>query len=866
MGMSCAVCSSHVQKAVESVEGVKNVNVNLLTNSMSVDGDFSGDQNLSEKIILAVQKAGYDAKIVLSTVDSNLSKNVIEENCNFSDKNKFKNKKLDSQTKSLLNRFVISLLLLIPLMYISMGHMMWNFPLPKFFDMFEKLGISKVFMVGVFQAFIALIILFINRIFFTNGIKAIFRRAANMDTLIALGAGVSYLYSFYNLFPIVLNQIFSKGKFLYNLTNENFMMPDLYFESAAMIVTLITLGKALESFSKGKTTNALKSLQKLAPKTATILKDSKEILVNIEQVKVGDIVVVKTGESIPVDGVIIQGSASINESNLTGESIPVDKNISSEVFASTLCMSGNILIKTTKVQDETAFGKIIQLVIESSSSKAPIAKTADVVSSFFVPTVIGIGFLTFVIWLILGKDFSSAINFGICVLVISCPCSLGLATPVSIMVGNGVAAKNGILFKTATSLESTGKINVCVMDKTGTVTNGTPVVTDVISKIDEEEFLSIAYSIEKKSSHPLAKSVCDFCKEKSVQEKKCEKFIEVVGNGLEAIIEGKKIKAGNVDFVLGKNLDTSFEKFLLDGKTPLLFSSDNILIGIIFVLDVEKKSSKAAIKELKKLGIETVLLTGDNEKTAKAIATRVGIGKVFSNVKPDGKEKIIADLSKDNKVCMVGDGVNDAPSLKRAFVGIAIGAGTDVALDAADVVLMKSDLIDVVNAIKISRKTLKNIHQNLFWAFFYNSICIPIAAGVFSSFGIVLKPMFGAFAMSLSSFCVVLNSLRLNFIKLNNSQIEVEDFLQEKNKLLNSVQTEKKYTGGKKMKKTMIIKGMMCEHCQKHVTDALNSISGVNAIVNHKDGTAIVESESDVSDDVLTKVVVDAGYEVVEIS
>lgn len=847
-GMSCAACSAHVKKATESVEGVKEANVNLLTNSMSVEGDFSLDKNLSDKIINAVKKAGYGASLALSDLNESSSNENI---CSL--KNSCKNKKekvLDFQTKLLLKRFIISLLLLIPLMYISMGHMMWGFPLPKFLDSLEKIAISKACILGIFQGILSLIILFINKKFFISGIKALFNKSPNMDTLVAMGAGVSYLYSLYNLILFINHQI-----------AENPMIhktPHLYFESAAMIVTLITIGKTLESFSKGKTTNALKSLQKLAPKSAVVLIDNKEVTVNIDDVKINDIVVVKTGESIPVDGIIIEGSASINESNLTGESIPLDKSKGNEVFASTLCLTGNILVKTLQVKNQTAFGKIIQLVTESSSSKAPIAKTADIVSSFFVPAVIFISLITFIVWILLSKDFSLAINFAICVLVISCPCSLGLATPVSIMVGNGVAAKKGILFKTASSLEATGKIQVCVFDKTGTVTRGSPSVTDVISKINSDEFLSLVYSIEKKSSHPLALSVCDYCKKNNVFFYSVENFSEIIGSGIEGIVEGKKIKAGNFDFIFeGNSIDddskeeifNSIEKYSLEGKTPLLFSSDGKFIGMICVLDTEKPSSKDAVLMLKNLGIESVLLTGDNEKTAKAIASRVGIKKVFSNVKPDGKEKIIADLSKDYKVAMVGDGVNDAPSLKRAFIGIAIGAGTDVALDAADVVLMKSDLMDVVNAVLVSRKTLKNIHQNLFWAFFYNVICIPLAAGVFSSFGIMLMPMFGALAMSLSSFCVVCNSLRLNFLKFEKTTENIHTIKGEKN-----------------MKKTIVIKGMMCPHCQKHVTDALTAISGVTAIVSHEEGTAIVESPNDLSDEILTKAVTDAGYEVIEIS
>ncbi|MBR5932754.1 MAG: heavy metal translocating P-type ATPase [Treponema sp.] len=815
-GMSCAACSAHVQKAVESVEGVTSCNVNLLTNSMTVEGNF--DDNLTQKIMSAVQKAGYGAKPAGAPHVKTKSS-------------------LDAETKKLLKRFFVSVCILLPLMYVSMGHMMWGWPIPSFIkENFFEFG--RIVFIGIYQAILSFIILFINRKFFISGTKAVLNRAPNMDTLVALGSGVSYLYSLYNLVSFAA---------AFYSVECSYVMPALYFESAAMIVTLITVGKTLESFSKGKTTDALNSLIKLAPQTATIFKDGTEKTVGINQVKAGDVVVVKTGESIPVDGIITEGSASINESNLTGESIPLDKGEGKSVYASTLCVTGRIVVKVEKIGQETSFGKIIQLVTDASSSKAPIAKIADKVSAVFVPSVLLISLITFAVWFFIGVPgscgmeslsmrLSNAVALAVCVLVISCPCSLGLATPVSIMVGNGVAAKKGILFKTAASLEALGKVEICVMDKTGTVTNGKPVVTDVELN---EELLLYVYSLEKNSSHPLAVAVSKYCEKRGTALGEVCNFEEIIGRGVKAVIDGKLVKAGNIEFVPDAPKEL-IEKKSREGKTPLLFSIDEKYVGMICVSDTEKETSRQAVKELNGMGIETVLLTGDNKATADAIAQRVGIKKVYAGVKPDEKEKIVAELSKDKKVAMTGDGVNDAPSLKRSFVGIAIGAGTDVALDAADVVLMKNDLLDVVRGIKISKNTLRNIHENLFWAFFYNIICIPVAAGALGSFGIFLKPVYGALAMSLSSFCVVMNSLRLNFMK-----------------------TDK---GDSVMKKTIQIKGMMCQHCQKHVTDALCAIEGVKADVDFKAGTAVVEYSGDISDDVFKKAVVDAGYEFVEIS
>lgn len=834
-GMSCAACSAHVQKAVEGVEGVVSCSVNLLTNSMTVEGNFDGE--LENKIVSAVEKAGYGAK----PASSGAARFGLENEAESGERKRGK-KILDVETKKLIKRFFISVGILLPLMYVSMGHMMWHWPIFSFIE--NDFSHEKVMIIlGVYEALLSLVVLIINRKFFISGTRAVINRSPNMDTLVALGAGVSYVYSFFNLIKYI--------------GSSDSGMPDFYFESAAMIVTLITVGKTLESFSKGKTTDALRALMKLAPQTATVLQDGKEKTVDVSEVKTGDTVIVKTGESIPVDGIITEGSASINESNLTGESIPLDKDKGKNVYASTLCVTGRIVVKVEKVGEETSFGKIIQLVTDASSSKAPIAKIADKVSAIFVPAVLLIALVTFVIWFFIGVSgsggtesisarLSNAIALAVCVLVISCPCSLGLATPVSIMVGNGVAAKKGILFKTAASLEALEKIEVCVMDKTGTVTNGKPVVTDVIAADTDSnatgDFLSYAYSLEKNSSHPLAAAVTKYFEEDAglcgASLLEARDFEEIIGRGVKAVIGGKLVKGGNLDFIPDAPKDLIEEKSR-EGKTPLLFSVDEKYAGMICVSDTEKETSRRAVKELNKMGIETVLLTGDNKTVADAIAERVGIKKVYAGVKPDEKEKIVAELSGDKKVAMVGDGVNDAPSLKRSFVGIAIGASTDVALDAADIVLMKNDLLDVVRGIKITKNTLRNIHQNLFWAFFYNVICIPVAAGALGSLGIFLKPMYGALAMSLSSFCVVMNALRLNFMKIDR--------------------------GDSVMKKTIQIKGMMCQHCQKHVTDALCAIEGVKADVDFKAGTAVVEYSGDISDDVFKKAVVDAGYEFVSI-
>ncbi|MBQ0002293.1 MAG: cadmium-translocating P-type ATPase [Treponema sp.] len=806
-GMSCASCVSHVENAVRKVKGVKSVEVNLLTSSMSVE--FENEISVSE-IIDAVSKAGYEAKVKESDINSEKNKN---------QKKFFLFNFFDSETKKLLLRFCVSLILLFPLMYFAMSA-------------------EKSFISGIVQAVISFLILIINKKFFVSGIKSAFHLACNMDTLVAMGSGVSFLFS------------------IYNLLKQNYF--NLYFDSAAMIVTLITIGKTLESYSKGKTTDALNSLVKLAPKTAVRIKDEKEITVLISEIKPGDVVVVKSGESVPVDGIIINGSASFNESTLTGESVPKDKGKDEKVFAATLCVSGNVFVRVEKTDDETAFSKIVQLVTSASASKAPVAKIADKVSAVFVPVVILISIITFLCHFISDyifyggfsiPIFAEALSFAICVLVISCPCSLGLATPVSIMVANGIAAKRKILFKTAEALENVSKIEMCVFDKTGTVTNGVPVVKNIYfteqNKENEKEILSLIYSLEKKSSHPLAEAICTYFEKQNIPLLQTEEFTEKISFGISAVINGRSVKGGNEKFVFPeKNLSVKIE----DGETPLYFSVDDKTVLVITLLDVAKTTSLNAVLELKKMDIESVLLTGDNEKTAEIIASSVGIEKVFASATPEQKAGIIKKLSEVNeennftnsrkirRVAMIGDGVNDAPALKSAFAGFAIGSGTDVAVDSADVVLVKNDLRDVVKAIKISRRTMTNIRQNLFWAFFYNAVCIPVAAGVFASGGIILKPVFGALAMSFSSIFVVMNALRLNFMKLEN-----------------------------KMKKTIRINGMMCEHCEAHVKKALEAL-GSSAVVSHKSGTAIVEAPDEIPHEVLAKAVTDAGYEVVEIS
>lgn len=825
-GMSCASCVARVEKAVNKVDGVTSCSVNLLTNSMSVDGDVK-----SSDVISAVEKAGYGASL----------------KGNSSKENKTNDEPLkDTETPKLKKRLFSSLVFLILLMYISMGHMMWGFPLPSI------LANNHIAM-GLIQLLLTGIIMVINQKFFISGFKALIHRSPNMDTLVALGAGVSFIYSVYALFAMTNAQVNNDMSLVMKYMDE------FYFESAGMILTLITLGKMLESYSKGKTTNAIKGLMNLAPKKATILVDNAEKVVPIEEVKIGDIFIVKPGENIPVDGVVIEGESAVNESALTGESIPVDKTVGDNVSGATVNQSGFIKCKATKVGEDTTLSQIIKMVSDASATKAPIAKVADKVSGVFVPIVISIAVVTIIVWLLCGATFGNALVRGISVLVISCPCALGLATPVAIMVGNGVGAKNGILFKNATSLETTGKISYVLLDKTGTITNGTPVVTDIIpsENYTKNDLLSYASSLESKSEHPLAKAVVQKAIDSNIKTLDTTDFKSLTGNGVSAKINGKTIVGGSVKHIssitnIDENIIKQADDLATKGKTPLLFVMDNQLLGIIAVADVVKSDSPKAIKELQNMGIKVVMVTGDNEKTAQAIAKESGVDEVIAGVLPDGKEKVVTQYKEKGMVAMVGDGINDAPALTRADIGIAIGAGTDVAIDSADIVLMKSKLTDVSGAIRLSRGTLRNIHENLFWAFIYNVIGIPLAAGVWIPiFGWTLSPMFGAAAMSLSSFCVVTNALRLNFLNIRSSKRD--------RKIKNKTNKKEKNT----MTTTLKINGMMCPHCEATVKTALESIDGVtSAEVSHESGTAVVTLSKEVNEDVLKKAVVDKGYTV----
>lgn len=825
-GMSCASCVARVEKAVNKVDGVTSCSVNLLTNSMSVDGDVK-----SSDVISAVEKAGYGASL----------------KGNSSKENKSNDEPLkDTETPKFKKRLFSSLVFLLLLMYISMGHMMWGFPLPSI------LANNHIAM-GLIQLLLTGIIMVINQKFFISGFKALIHRSPNMDTLVALGAGASFIYSVYALFAMTNAQVNNDMSLVMKYMDE------FYFESAGMILTLITLGKMLESYSKGKTTNAIKGLMNLAPKKATILVDNVEKVVPIEEVKIGDIFVVKPGENIPVDGVVIEGESAVNESALTGESIPIDKTVGDNVSGATVNQSGFIKCKATKVGEDTTLSQIIKMVSDASATKAPIAKVADKVSGIFVPIVISIAVVTIIVWLLCGATFGNALVRGISVLVISCPCALGLATPVAIMVGNGVGAKNGILFKNATSLETTGKVSYVLLDKTGTITNGTPVVTDIIpsENYTENDLLSYASSLESKSEHPLAKAVVQKAIDSNIKTLDTTDFKSLTGNGVSAKINGKTIVGGSVKHIssitnIDENIIKQADDLATKGKTPLLFVMDNQLLGIIAVADVVKSDSPKAIKELQNMGIKVVMVTGDNEKTAQAIAKESGVDEVIAGVLPDGKEKVVTQYKEKGMVAMVGDGINDAPALTRADIGIAIGAGTDVAIDSADIVLMKSRLTDVSGAIRLSRGTLRNIHENLFWAFIYNVIGIPLAAGVWIPiFGWTLSPMFGAAAMSLSSFCVVTNALRLNFLNIRSSKRD--------RKIKNKTNKKEKNT----MTTTLKINGMMCPHCEATVKTALESIDGVtSAEVSHESGTAVVTLSKEVSEDVLKKAVVDKGYTV----
>ena len=816
-GMSCAACSARVEKAVRGVDGVTECAVNLLTNSMSVEGTASND-----KIIAAVENAGYGASVKgAETTRSGKDEDALT----------------DKETPILVRRLIASLIILIPLMYVSMGHVMWGFPLPALFE-------NNPVAVAIVQLILSAAVMVINQKFFINGFRGVLHGAPNMDTLVSLGSAASFIYSVCALILMTASQ------------TSHAYLHDLYFESAAMILALITLGKTLEARSKGKTTSALKSLMDLTPKTATVLRDGKEVSVYIDALCVGDVFVVRPGESIPADGVIIEGHGAIDESALTGESLPIDKTVDDTVSSATINRSGFIKCRATRTGEDTTLSQIIKMVSDAAATKAPIAKIADKVSGIFVPVVIGIATLVLIVWLILTSDVGFSLSRAISVLVISCPCALGLATPVAIMVGSGKGAKNGILFKTATSLEITGKTQIIALDKTGTITKGEPEVTDVIGA---DNLLAIAHSLESKSEHPIAKAIVRKAKDENITAEETSNFEVFAGSGLCARLNGTLIRGGNADFIrqytaISTETEDRASALAASGKTVTYFANDTEFLGIIAVSDMIKPDSKQAIAELKNMGIRTVMLTGDNKETAEAVADAVGIDEIISGVKPDGKEAAIRELQKHGKVAMVGDGINDAPSLTRADIGIAIGAGTDVALDAADVVLVNSTLSDVPAAIRLSRATLRTIRQNLFWAFIYNAVCIPIAAGAFVWAGLTLSPMLGAAAMSLSSFCVVTNALRLNLSDIHSSK-------KDKN-VKQKIKKEHKT-----MKKTLKIEGMMCPHCEARVKKILEETAGVTeAIVSHKDGTAIVSLSAPVENSTLVKLITDNGYKVTDIA
>ena len=837
-GMSCAACSSRVEKAVSKVPGVTSCSVSLLTNSMGVEGTAS-----EQEIIKAVTDAGYGASKkgegTAKTQSSSVSAG--------------EDMLKDRTTPALKKRLIASLGFLIVLMYFSMGHMMWGWPVPGFMK-------DNHVMMGLLQMLLTITVMVINQKFFISGFKGLIHRAPNMDTLVALGSGASFVYSTYALFAMTDAQMHG------DMDAVMSYMHDFYFESAAMILALITVGKMLEARSKGKTTDALKGLMKLAPKTAVVIRGEKEVQVSIEQVQKGDCFVVKPGENIPVDGEVIEGNSAVNESALTGESIPVDKAVGDKVSAATVNQSGYLKCRATRVGEDTTLSQIIQMVSDAAATKAPIAKIADRVSGVFVPMVITIAVLTIIVWLIAGQSIGFALSRGIAVLVISCPCALGLATPVAIMVGNGMGARNGIMFKTAVSLEETGKMQIVALDKTGTITSGEPKVTDIIpaAGVTEDTLLKYAYALENKSEHPLARAILEKAKEENAGIEEVTGFQALPGNGLTAILDGHTLYGGNHTFISSKvsvdgDIQKKAEKLAEAGKTPLFFGNEDRLLGVIAVADVIKEDSPQAIKELQNMGIHVVMLTGDNERTAKAIGQQAGVDEVIAGVLPEGKEQVIRKLKEKGKVAMVGDGINDAPALTRADMGIAIGAGTDVAIDAADVVLMKSRLSDVPAAIRMSRATLRNIHENLFWAFFYNIIGIPLAAGVwYPLFRWKLNPMFGAAAMSLSSFCVVSNALRLNLFKMYDAS---------KDKKLKAKKEKKRSKKeDKTMKKIMHIEGMMCGHCEAAVKKALEALPQVDeAVVSHEAGTAELTLNAEIADDVLKKTVEDKDYTVTSV-
>ena len=830
-GMSCAACSARVEKAVSAVSGVTSCSVSLLTNSMGVEGSAS-----TEAVIKAVQDAGYGASLKGAGSDTASPSAAMDQDA-----------LADRETPVLKRRLIASLGFVLVLMYFSMGAMMWGWPVPAFFE-------GNHIAMGLLQLLLAAVVIVINQKFFINGFKGLIHRAPNMDTLVALGSGASFIYSTYALFAM------TKAQMLGNHAAVMGYMHDFYFESAAMILALITVGKMLEARSKGKTTDALKSLMKLAPKTAVLIKDGQEVTVSIDQVKKGDIFVVRPGENIPVDGVVLEGESAVNESALTGESIPVDKVPGDRVSAATVNQSGFIRCEAMRVGEDTTLSQIVKMVSDAAATKAPIAKVADRVSGVFVPAVISIAVITTAAWLLAGQTLGFALARGISVLVISCPCALGLATPVAIMVGNGMGAKNGILFKTAVSLEETGKIEIVALDKTGTITKGEPKVTDILPAdgISETELLSLAYALERKSEHPLARAIMNHAAEKSIASQEVSDFRALPGNGLraklgDAILTGGSMKYMQTATSIPEDMLALCENLASQGKTPLLFARNKQLLGVIAVADVIKEDSPAAIKALQNMGIRVVMLTGDNERTARSIGAQAGVDEVIAGVLPGGKEQAIRKLKLQGKVAMVGDGINDAPALTRADIGIAIGAGTDIAIDAADVVLMHSRLSDVPAAIRMSRATLKNIHENLFWAFFYNVVGIPLAAGVWIPLlGLKLSPMFGAAAMSLSSFCVVSNALRLNLFKLHDAA---------KDKKI-----KRKHKEVKPMTKTMKIEGMMCKHCEARVKKTLEAIDGViEAEVSHEAGTAIVTMDKPVADDVLRQAIEAQDYPVLGI-
>lgn len=812
-GMSCAACANRIEKTVAHINGVESCSVSLLTNSMGVEGTAS-----SESIIQAIENIGYGAseKGVEKGKDDSL---------------------VDHETPKLKKRLITSLVFLLLLMYLSMGHMMWKWPVPSFLENHVSLAVTEMLL--------TIIILVINKAFFINGYKSLFQLSPNMDALVALGSSAAFGYSLVVLYLMI--DAMSQGQMMKVMSLGH----DLYFESAAMIPTLITVGKMLEAMSKGRTTDALKSLMDLAPQTAVIIRDNKEVTVGIDEVNIGDLFIVRPGENIPVDGVIIEGSTAIDESALTGESIPVNKTVNDTVSGATLNQSGFIKVRATRVGEDTTLSQIIQMVSDAAATKAPIAKKADQVSGIFVPVIIGIALVTFIVWMILGKSIGFSIARAISVLVISCPCALGLATPVAIMVGNGMGAKNGILFKTSESLEVTGSIDIIALDKTGTITKGTPVVTDVVPyKIEKEVLLNYAASLEKNSEHPLGKTITDYYH----GNEEVKDFKILPGHGLRGLIHDKEVLGGSIKMMekhIPDDVEIQAKNMAKEGKTPLFFSYDDYYLGMICVADTMKEDSPQAIKEMQNMGIQVVMLTGDNQETAQAIGSKAGVDEVIAGVLPDGKESVIRNLQRQGKVAMVGDGINDAPALTRADIGIAIGAGTDIAIDAADVVLMNSKLTDVTAAIRLSRATLRNIHENLFWAFFYNAICIPVAAGVFITLtGWQMNPMLGAAAMSLSSFFVCMNALRLNTISMHDASKDIKRKKKEK----------------KTMEKTLEITGMMCGHCEMAVKKALEAVDGVeSADVSHEKGTAVVTLSKEVSNEVLKKTVEDKDYTVTSI-